>query len=129
LRVLLVDDDLDILHMVERYLAASGMDVVTANSAFGVSSLVSREDPSVIVLDVNMPGLDGESLAALLAGGRLTRDVSVVFYSAMPVADLNELTSRVPNATFVSKGAGLGPLRVAIERAAGRTPLRASERP
>lgn len=126
--MLVVDDDADILRMIERYLCAAGMDVITNDSPFGVSSLVSREDPAVIVLDVNMPALDGESVASLLGEGRLTRDVSVVFYSAMGEADLEELASRIPRATFVTKTAGLAALKAEVVRAAKKTPVRKTAR-
>lgn len=113
--------------MIERYLEAAGMDVITSDSPFGVSSLVSREDPAVIVLDVNMPALDGEQIAALLSGGRLTKAVHIVFYSAMPVEQLADLAARIPGSTYIGKTAGLAALRAEVERVARLAPKRETE--
>ena len=58
-RVLVVDDEAPIRDLVREYLSAAGMQVALAND--GYSGLESAHDrrPDVIVLDVNLPGLDG----------------------------------------------------------------------
>ena len=57
-RVVVVDDEAPIVDLVRGYLEAEGMDVVTA--ADGPSGLeLTRKAPDVVVLDVNLPGLDG----------------------------------------------------------------------
>ena len=61
-KILLVDDEPEILEICRDYLKASGFDVVTAkDGALGLSA-ARREKPDLIVLDVMMPEMDGLDL-------------------------------------------------------------------
>jgi two-component system response regulator MprA len=57
--LLLVDDDAPIRRMLERTLTAEGYDVVAAADGGAALAAVERNVPDAIVLDVNMPGMDG----------------------------------------------------------------------
>ena len=59
----MVDDDDSILRMIRLALEAAGFEVESASSPIGVGALVRRVAPHVVVLDVSMPGLDGEGVA------------------------------------------------------------------
>lgn len=115
-RVLVVDDDPTILRMVELTLADAGHEVVASDTPMGVSALVRRFRPHVLVLDVMMPGLTGESLAKLIA--RIADRTPVVFFSATPGEDLLDLTRRIPNSTFVRKGESLKELVATVDKMA-----------
>src|SRR5690606_3539104 len=65
LRVLVVDDDGMYLELVERSLRGFGMDVTTTDSSLGVSNLIRRIEPDVVLLDVNIPALSGDALLGL----------------------------------------------------------------
>ncbi len=59
IKILLVDDEPDILEIVGYNLSAQGYNVITAdNGAKGVS-LAKKENPDLIILDVMMPEMDG----------------------------------------------------------------------
>jgi DNA-binding response OmpR family regulator len=61
-KILLVDDEPEILEICRDYLRASGFDVVTAkDGALGLST-ARREKPDLIVLDLMMPEMDGLDL-------------------------------------------------------------------
>ncbi|HJK89536.1 MAG TPA: response regulator, partial [Polyangiaceae bacterium LLY-WYZ-15_(1-7)] len=78
-RVVVVDDDDSILRMIRLALEAAGFEVESASSPIGVGALVRRVAPHVVVLDVSMPGLDGEGVAGLLAKSTGSRRLPVVF--------------------------------------------------
>jgi two-component system alkaline phosphatase synthesis response regulator PhoP len=61
-KILLVDDESEILEICQDYLKASGYDVVTAKN--GAQGLISarREKPDLIITDLMMPELDGIDL-------------------------------------------------------------------
>ena len=126
IKVLIVDDDEDILRMAARYLSSRGLVVLTSDTPFGVSTLISRERPAVVVLDVMMPALSGEALAGLI--GTLAHDSAVVFYSALDEHRLKELAAGVEGATYVSKTAGLAALHEVVNRAALARAMSAPER-
>lgn len=64
--VLVVDDDPLILSTVSEILAEDGYEVETAQSALEAARAVARRHPSVVLLDMRMPGLDGWKLAEQL---------------------------------------------------------------
>lgn len=57
--VLVVDDEPKIRRLVESYLATAGFRVVTTGDGREVLSLVRKESPDLVVLDLMLPGLDG----------------------------------------------------------------------
>ena len=67
-RVLIVDDDPIILTLLRTTLQNCGMQCETVNNGSDALRLIRREKPQVVVLDVNMPGMDGyEVLSAVRA--------------------------------------------------------------
>ncbi len=111
-RVLVVDDDPRNLGMVRRYLEAKGLEVITTDSPFGVTAIVSREDPDVVILDIMMPALDGETVARFIreSGG----GARIVFYSAINESELRALVERVPGSVSIPKTASLATLHKAV---------------
>src|SRR4051812_45429735 len=82
-KFLIVDDDPDVTRMLTRMLEHRGHSVFSANSPFGVSALVLRELPDVVILDVMMPGLEGPALATLINNLPLKKRPQIVLWSAM----------------------------------------------
>jgi len=113
--VLIVDDNQELLLTTSRYLMARGFHVLTADSPLGVTNIVRREVPDVIVLDVMMPALSGDALAKILRGLALPKTPAIVFYSALDEESLHRLTRGVENATYVSKASSVEELRAVIQ--------------
>ena len=68
--VLVVDDDPKIVELVRAYLQRAGYEVITAGDGDVALQLVERNQPSLIVLDVMLPGLDGLLLTRHLRDSR-----------------------------------------------------------
>lgn len=78
--VLVVDDDVDVLGSLERGLRLSGFEVITARDGAAALDVLGTSEPDVVVLDMNMPVLDGNGVVtALRARGN---DVPVCVLSA-----------------------------------------------
>src|SRR5437868_2562281 len=82
MKVLLVDDDAAILGMMSRLLASRGHSVETCRGPFGASAQALRSAPELILLDVNMPALDGISLSKVLEKAPLDPQPIVVLWSS-----------------------------------------------
>ena len=67
-RILVVDDDLRLRDLLQRYLAEQGFAVSTVSDASGMDRLVSRERYDLLVLDLMLPGEDGLSICRRLRG-------------------------------------------------------------
>ena len=81
-KILVVDDEPDLLRMLEVAFAQRGHSVLTA--ATGTEALVTAEGerPDVILLDIIMEGMDGWEVLKLLKLDADTRDIPVVMLSA-----------------------------------------------
>jgi CheY-like chemotaxis protein len=79
--VLVAEDDRDILDLVQAVLEEAGY---TVNSAVGKDTLaaIERERPDVILLDYQMPGMDGVSIAQSVKSNEETRDIPIVAMTA-----------------------------------------------
>jgi CheY-like chemotaxis protein len=80
--VLLVDDESAIRTICRVNLEGDGIAVVEAQDGVEALEHVRRERPSLVLLDVMMPGVDGWRVAEQLAADDATRDIPVVFLSA-----------------------------------------------
>ncbi|MBK5092665.1 MAG: response regulator [Actinobacteria bacterium] len=58
-RVLLVDDDHDMVRSLELYLRMAGYDVTCAFGGIGAIEEITVSSPSAVILDIRMPDIDG----------------------------------------------------------------------
>jgi two-component system cell cycle response regulator DivK len=79
--VLLVDDCRDTRELYAEYLELSGYCVKEASDGMTALSEAARVLPDVIVLDMSMPGLDGEQAVRRLRAEERTRDIPIVMVS------------------------------------------------
>lgn len=81
-KILVVDDEPDVLRMLQVVLGRRGHAVLTAPT--GLEGLVTAqgERPDLILLDVMMEGMDGWEVLKLLKLDPATHDVPVVMLSA-----------------------------------------------
>ncbi|MFO7653816.1 MAG: response regulator [Candidatus Krumholzibacteriia bacterium] len=66
LRVLVVDDEPDILETLEFSLALRGLEVATATDGLEAIEKAKRQPPDVMILDVMLPGCNGYEVSRLL---------------------------------------------------------------
>ncbi|WP_186629198.1 response regulator transcription factor [Rhodococcus sp. BP22] len=83
--VLVVDDDDDVLSSLQRGLQLSGFTVITAADGAAALTVVSSRSPDVVVLDINMPILDGASVVKALRA--MGNDVPICVLSARASVD------------------------------------------
>ena len=88
--VLVVDDDADTRDLVDMLLERAGYERAIAASGEEAVSLLEQRTPALIVLDLNMPGMDGWSVAALVRKHERT--------ARIPILVMTGLTQNVENA-------------------------------
>jgi EAL domain-containing protein (putative c-di-GMP-specific phosphodiesterase class I)/CheY-like chemotaxis protein len=81
IRILVVDDHVDLTTMVKDALETQGYEVLTANSGERGLELAYTEHPHLVLLDVMMPGMDGYQVCRELQFG-YTKDIPVIFLTA-----------------------------------------------
>jgi len=83
-RVLVVDDSPDNLEMVAILLENSGYEAITANNGLEALIVAHYSRPSVILMDLSMPVLNGIEAARVLKASQVTQAVNVIAYTAKP---------------------------------------------
>ena len=81
--ILIVDDTPENLRLLKELLNASGLKVRPANSGELALKSAFRTPPDLILLDIRMPGLDGYEVCRRLKAEPKTKDIPVIFISAM----------------------------------------------
>jgi type II secretory ATPase GspE/PulE/Tfp pilus assembly ATPase PilB-like protein/CheY-like chemotaxis protein len=80
--VLLVDDEDDLRRVMRDLLEREGFNVQEARDGVQALDEVDRHAPDIIVLDLNLPGLDGYNVLSQLRSRPATRDIPVVVLTA-----------------------------------------------
>jgi DNA-binding NarL/FixJ family response regulator len=81
-KLLLIDDDPNLILLVKDYLEFRGYEVVTAENGREALDLLETQVPDMIVCDVMMPEMDGYSLVSTIRSDPKTSWIPVLFLSA-----------------------------------------------
>lgn len=93
-RILVVDDDPEIVTMLSTRLTKRGYSVTTASDGSQAIALAKKDLPDVILLDVMMPGKSGWEVARAIKQDPSTSAVKIVMVSAIG-EKTNELTAPI----------------------------------
>ncbi len=94
-KILVVDDDLISLAVTQAWLKMAGYEVIARDSSLGTTAAIKQERPDFVLLDVNMPGLNGDALATLLMGKDSVNAPGIVLFSS---DDVHETRARAKKA-------------------------------
>ena len=86
-RILVVDDEADIARLLEMNLSAEGFEVQSATEASAAARHAAEFRPDLVLLDVNMPGLDGLAVARALRSDALTASAGIILVTAKASLD------------------------------------------
>jgi len=82
-KILLVDDEIDILGSLGNILKSNNYEVSSTMEGKRVMGLAKQIAPDVIILDVLMPDMDGTEVALELEKDPATQDIPVIFLTGM----------------------------------------------
>ncbi|PSF37464.1 DNA-binding response regulator [Aphanothece hegewaldii CCALA 016] len=81
-KLLLIDDDPNLILLVKDYLEFRGYEVVTAENGRDAMEVLTKQQPDMIICDVMMPEMDGYSFVETLRQDHRTNWIPVMFLSA-----------------------------------------------
>ena len=84
IKILVVDDEPNILQFLELGLKNEGFDVQCAENGLEAINLMRQFQPQVIILDIMMPGMDGFEVCRML---RKTEDIAIIMLTARDEVD------------------------------------------
>jgi len=79
-KILVVDDDADILNIVQHILIANGFDVQTHSTGLNVPDIVMHYHPNLILLDIRLPGKLGTEVCKELK--QIHSNLPIILFSA-----------------------------------------------
>ncbi len=80
--ILHIEDNLDNRVLVRRLLLSEGYNVIEAENAFKALQVIDSQSPDLILMDINMPDMDGYTLTAKLKKMPSVRQVPIVAITA-----------------------------------------------
>jgi DNA-binding response OmpR family regulator len=86
-KILVVDDDESLRHLLELHLSSAGYEVVVAADAIVAGYIVLRAPPDLIITDVNMPHMDGFEFIAALKADKTLPYIPVIFLTSLEEGD------------------------------------------
>ena len=119
-RVMLVDDDAAVRSAVSGALAGEGYDVDCLGDAEEALRQALAAPPSLVLLDVSMPRLDGWELCEILRRQSQTREVPVLFITGRTDVRDRITAMQVGGTDFISKPFHARDLRAKVRALVGR---------
>lgn len=116
-RILIVDDAMENIQILHQALQDEH-DVLFAMNGDKALHIAQHQQPDVILLDAVMPDMDGYAVCAALRASALTRDIPIIFVTALKTPEDETRALDAGAADFISK-----PVNAAVVRARVRTQL------
>jgi CheY-like chemotaxis protein len=109
-RVLIVDDSEIVARLLQEELEAKGFEIQYAPDVEKATSIILRRQtrPDLILLDINMPKVDGAQFCRFLKKNEMFRTIKVLFCSGEDRARVEKLVAECGADGYISKGELLG---------------------
>jgi two-component system, OmpR family, alkaline phosphatase synthesis response regulator PhoP len=102
-RILVVDDEVYILHILDFILGAENYDVITATNGEQAIERVREENPDLVVLDIMMPKMDGYETCRLIKSDPATKLIPVILLTAKGREVDQKLGKEVGASDYITK--------------------------
>ena len=81
-KIVVIEDEPDIVEVVSYNLKREGYNVVSVGRGDEGLNLIRNQSPSLVILDLMLPGMDGLSVCQQMKSDPLVRDIPVIMISA-----------------------------------------------
>ncbi len=91
-KIMVVDDEENLLILIRDLLDSKGFDVVTAGNGREALEIIENEKPDLLLLDIMMPGMKGTDVAKKIRETPKTRKTKIVFLTILKSKEINYRT-------------------------------------
>jgi len=102
-KILIVDDEIDTLQLVGMMLESRGYQIIATGIGHKAIELARAEQPSLILLDIMMPGMDGYEVTRQLRGNAETRQIPIILFTAKTDMDSKVLGLELGAEAYLTK--------------------------
>lgn len=120
-RVLIVDDNPTNLKLVAYLVRANGYEVDTAGDAEAALAAIAAHRPALILMDLQLPGIDGLELTRRLKSDPATRDIKIIAVTAYAMKGDEDKAREAGCDDYVTKPIDTRGLPEMIAKHVGRT--------
>jgi CheY-like chemotaxis protein len=106
-KIVVIDDSEIVLEVTRGALEGAGYDVVTHDRPAGCVALILHEKPELVLMDVNMPGLGGDTIVSVLGKAAPTSDTIVLLHSSLSAEVLRTKATAAGAHGFLQKSGDL----------------------
>lgn len=117
--ILVVDDDVDLAKMVELLLTTAGYEVVLAEDGQAALNTLAHQWPSMILLDMKMPGMDGWEFAHEFHA-QYNRAIPIIVFTA--AEDAKKRAQEIGANDYLGKPFDIDDLIAMVERYSAQSP-------
>jgi CheY-like chemotaxis protein len=110
-KILVVDDERAIRLLYEEELSGEGYEVITSDGDNGILEIIDRKNPDLVVMDMNLKGIDGREAFRQIR--QMYSSLPVIVCAAYPKAEWGEESAE--DASFVVKSSDLSELKSRIQ--------------
>jgi len=116
-RIVLIDDDQDACELLKMQLEDGyAISVIYSTNSDDAIPLISKEQPDIAILDINMPGTHGVEIGAALAAEKATASIPILYLSGMvSPEEVTALMQGEDKPSIISKGSPMKDLITAIQ--------------
>ena len=114
-KVLLVDDEKEFLEIMSERMTARGMEVTTAQSADQALAIIAKKSFDAIVMDFQMPGMDGMEALKTIKNKR--PELQIILLTGYATVEKTVEAMKVGATDFLEKPADIEALSEKIKKA------------
>ncbi|HYJ08949.1 MAG TPA: response regulator [Polyangiaceae bacterium] len=120
-KVVVIDDSEIVLEVTKGALESAGYEVVTHDRPAGCVALILHEKPDLVLMDVNMPGLGGDTIVSVFARAQPRGETIVLLHSSLSAEVLRTKAAAAGANGFIQKSGDLFGLVREVNRWLKRT--------
>jgi len=113
-KILVVDDEQGILQLLDENLSDEGFDVISAENGAVALSRIYSEQPDIVLLDLNIPKVNGFEVLRELRGAEITKNLPVILLTGVSPTEGEKAAVELGANHYLTKPCKLSALKAVI---------------
>lgn len=103
LKILVIDDSMTVIAWLQQVLSKAGFEVCSRTVAIGSGAAILREQPDLVLMDINMPALQGDEVIRDFRRSKHGKEVRIVVHSSLPIDELAQIVDMCEADGYIQK--------------------------